>query len=41
MLICTCPVGEECYAWGTEFDCLPWCEYLAEVDQIKTEESDT
>lgn len=28
MLICTCPVDEECIALGTNFDCLPWCEYL-------------
>lgn len=28
MLNCTCPFAEECIAFGTDFDCLPWCDYL-------------
>lgn len=28
MLNCTCPFEDECIAFGTDFDCLPWCDYL-------------
>lgn len=28
MLICTCPAGEYCIALGTDFQCLPWCDFL-------------
>lgn len=37
MLICTCPIDEDCIAWGTNFDCLPWCDYLKDDG---TEDSD-
>lgn len=30
MLICTQPVGEDCPAYGSDFDCFPWCEHLQE-----------
>lgn len=28
MLVCTCPIDGECIAWDTNFECLPWCDYL-------------
>lgn len=28
MLICTCPIDEDCIALGSDCDCFPWCEYL-------------
>lgn len=28
MLICTCPIDEDCIAFGSNFDCFPWCDYL-------------
>lgn len=28
MLICTCPIDEDCIALGSQMDCFPWCEYL-------------
>lgn len=28
MLICTCPIDEDCPAQGSNFDCFPWCDYL-------------
>lgn len=31
VLICACPDGEDCIAVGTDFDCLPWCDYLREI----------
>lgn len=37
MLICTCPIDEECIALGTDFDCLPWCDYLKD-DGLEDEE---
>lgn len=28
MLICTCPIDEDCPAMGSNCDCFPWCDYL-------------
>lgn len=28
MLICTCPIDEDCIAWGSNCECFPWCDYL-------------
>ena len=28
MLICTCPVDEDCIALGSNCHCFPWCDYL-------------
>jgi hypothetical protein len=28
MLICTCPVPEDCIALGSDHECFPWCEFL-------------
>lgn len=28
MLICTCPLDEDCIALGSQMDCFPWCDYL-------------
>lgn len=33
MLTCTCPDDEDCIAWGTNFDCLPWCDYLKDDEE--------
>ena len=30
MLICVCPIDEECPAMGSDLYCFPWCEYLYE-----------
>lgn len=32
MLICTCPIDEDCIALGSNCDCFPWCDYLKEDD---------
>lgn len=32
MLICTCPIDEDCIALGSHCDCFPWCDYLKEDD---------
>ena len=34
MLICTCPTLEDCPALGSDCECFPWCEYLAEEEWI-------
>ena len=40
MLICTCPSvspnPEECIVLGSGYECLPWCDYLKEVDDSIT-----
>lgn len=28
MLICTCPIDEDCPATGSGCECFPWCENL-------------
>lgn len=33
MLICTCPLDEDCIAWGSQMDCFPWCNYLVDDDE--------
>lgn len=40
MLICTCPIDVDCIAWGSGFECFPWCDYLQE-DGTKEEEDET
>lgn len=38
MLICTCPIDEDCPATGSGCECFPWCENLK--DDGKEEEDD-
>lgn len=38
MFDCTCPIADFdylCPALGTEFDCLPWCDYLVDLNEAK------
>ena len=37
MLICTCPIDEDCPALGSNYNCFPWCEYLFEDGTEETE----
>lgn len=39
MLICTCPIDEGCIALGTNFDCLPWCDYLID-DEVEVDDEE-
>ena len=38
MLICTCPVDEDCPALCSNVECFPWCEYLHEDGVIALED---
>lgn len=40
MLICTRTVGEDCIAWGTNFDCLPWCDCLVDDGDDNGDDND-
>lgn len=40
MLVCTCPIDEDCIAAGSQLDCFPWCEFLID-DGLEGENEDT
>ena len=37
MLICVCPIDEDCPALGSNCVCFPWCDYLKD-DGIEGDE---
>jgi hypothetical protein len=38
MLICTCPIDEDCPALGSHCDCVPWCDYLKDDGLLEGED---